>query len=137
VVHISGESNVVADCLTRQYEDLQDANTFSGLILGHLPEAFQSIQQHQKKDAFCNNIYQKVVQADLTVKNFKLLNFTLVYQTSRVRSQRYLLPESLKPIVLEYFHSSTLSAHLGMAKTLHRIDRIFYWPDEKGNIFLC
>jgi hypothetical protein len=99
VVHISGKSNVVADCLTRQYEDQSEETIFSGLILGHLPEAFQSIREHQKKDPFCNNIYQKVVQADPLVKNFKLLNGTLVYQPSRVRSKHYLLPQSLKPMV--------------------------------------
>jgi hypothetical protein len=80
VMHISGKSNVVADCLTRQYEDLGGETTFSGLILGRLAEAFQSIQEHQRKDPFCNTIYQKVVQADPSAKNFKLLNGTLVYQ---------------------------------------------------------
>ena len=103
VCHISGKTNVVADCLTRQYEDLAAESTFSGLVLLHLPEAFQSIKEHQKKDPFCNNVYQKVVQADPTVRNFKLLNGALVYHPSRAKAKRYLLPESLRPMVLEYF----------------------------------
>jgi hypothetical protein len=57
-----------------QYEDQTEETTISGLILGHLPEAFQSIREHQKQDPFCNSIYHKVVQADPSVKNFKLLN---------------------------------------------------------------
>jgi hypothetical protein len=43
---IKGKENVVADCLTRQFEDLQSEIAFSGLILGRLPEAFQSIRGH-------------------------------------------------------------------------------------------
>jgi hypothetical protein len=134
VCHISGKTNVVADCLTSQYEDLAAESTFSGLVLLHLPEAFQSIKEHQKKDPFCNNVYQKVVQADPTVRNFKLLNGALVYHPSRAKSKRYLLPESLRPMVLEYFHSSTLSAHLGMTKTLNRIGKVFYWPDMRREL---
>jgi hypothetical protein len=52
VVHILGKSNVVADCLTRQYEDLSE-QSFSGLVLQHLVAAFQSICEHQVKDAYC------------------------------------------------------------------------------------
>jgi hypothetical protein len=50
-VRISGKSNVGADCLTRQFEVLPE-QSFSGLVLQHLPAAFQSIREHQMKDAF-------------------------------------------------------------------------------------
>jgi hypothetical protein len=133
VGHISGKANVVADCLTRQYEDLSAEATFSGAVLGQLPEAFQSIREHQKRDPFCNNIYQKVVQADPAVKCFRLFNGTLVYHPSRAPTKRYLLPESLRPMVFEYF-SSTLSAHLGMTKTLNRISKVFYWPNMRKEV---
>ena len=109
--------------------------TFSGLVLGHLPEAFQSIREYQKKDPFCTAIHRKVAQGDSTVKNFKLLNGALVYHPSRGRGRRYLLPESLRPMVLEYFHSSHLSAHLGMTKTLNRISKVFFWPDMRREVY--
>jgi hypothetical protein len=51
VSHISGKANV-ADYLTRQYEEPPQEPMFSGLLLGHPPEAFQSIRQHRKKDLF-------------------------------------------------------------------------------------
>jgi hypothetical protein len=79
-------------------------------------------------------IYQKVMQGDRTVRNFKLLNGALVYNPSRGHGKRYFLPESLRPMVLEYFHSSTLSAHLGMTKTLHRVAKVFYWPDIRREV---
>jgi transposase InsO family protein len=134
VTHISGKANVVADCLTRQHEDPPKEVTFSGLVLGNLPEAFQSVSEHQKKDPFCRTIYQKVIQGDRTVKNFKLVHGALVYQPVRARAKRYLLPEPLRPMVLEYFHSSPLSAHLGMSKTLNRISKVFYWPDMRREV---
>jgi hypothetical protein len=37
-------------------------------------------------------------------------------------------------MVLEYFHSSHLSAHLGMTKTLIRISKAFYWPDMRREV---
>jgi hypothetical protein len=46
--HIARRANVVADYLTWQYEDLLAEATFSGKVLGQLPEAFQSIREHQK-----------------------------------------------------------------------------------------
>jgi hypothetical protein len=50
------------------YEEPQEEATFSGLVLGHLPEAFQSIREHQMKDPFCKTIYRKVIQGDQTEK---------------------------------------------------------------------
>jgi hypothetical protein len=134
VKHISGKDNVVADCLSRQYEEPSEPLVFSGLLLGHLPEAFHSISDHQRKDPFCKAIYSKMIQGDSAVKNFKLYHGALVYQPSRVRAKRYLLPEALKAMVFEYFHSSQLSAHLGMTKTLNRIAKLFYWPDMRREV---
>jgi hypothetical protein len=81
------------------------------------------------KDPFCKTIYRKVTQGDQTVRNFKLLNGALIYHLSRGHVKRYLLPELLRPMELEFFHSSHLSAHLGMTETLNRINKVFYWPE--------
>jgi transposase InsO family protein len=135
VNHISGRTNVVADCLTRQYDELPDDITFSGLVLGNLPEAFQSIADHQKKDPFCRTLYCQIAEADPAARNFKVLNGAIVYQPSRARTKRYFLPELLRPMILEYFHSSHLSAHLGTTKTLNRISKVFYWPGMRAEIF--
>ena len=134
VSHVSGKSNVVADCLTRQYEDLPSDATFTGLVLQHLPEAFRSVREYQKEDPFCKDIYAKVVRNDSVAKQFKLLNGALVYHPSRASAKRYVLPEALRPMVLEYFHGSTLSAHLGVNKTLSRIAKVFYWPYMRSEV---
>jgi hypothetical protein len=64
ICHVSGKTNVVADCFTRQYEDLSAEDTFTGFVMQHLPEAFRSIQEHQKKVPFCKDLYPKVFRAD-------------------------------------------------------------------------
>jgi hypothetical protein len=128
VRHVSGKTKVVADGLRRQYEDLPADVTFTGLVLQCLPEAFQSIREHQKKDPTCRDLYSKVVQGDAAGRHFKLLNGALVHHPSRTSAKRYVLPELLRPMILQYFHGSTLSAHLGANKTLGRIAKVFYWP---------
>jgi hypothetical protein len=79
--------------------------------------------EHQIKDAFCRQVYEKVKQQDLSVLN--LLNDTIVYFSPRTKSKRYLIPQNLRAMLLAYFHDSALSAHLGVAKTLHRISKVF------------
>jgi hypothetical protein len=87
VSHVSGKSNVVADCLTRQYEELSADDTFTGLVLQHLPEAFRSIREHQSEDPFCKDLCRKVALADPGSKPFTFVNKTLVYHPSRAKGQ--------------------------------------------------
>jgi hypothetical protein len=134
VVHISGKSNVVADCLTRQYEQASD-DSFSGLVLQHFPAAFQSIKEHQLKDAHCREMYEKLKKGDPDVRNFRLLNGAIVYFSPRKKTRRYWVPVELRPMVLQYFHDAALSAHLGGAKTLRRIEKVFYWPGIRPDVF--
>jgi hypothetical protein len=86
VLNISGKSNVVADCLTRQFGESSD-NSFSGLVLQHLPVAFQSIGEHQVKDARCREMYEKLKKRDPDVRNFRLLNGATVQFSPRKRTK--------------------------------------------------
>jgi hypothetical protein len=74
------------------------------------------------------------MQGDPTVKKFNLHNGALVYHTARSKAKRYLLPDSLRPMELDYFHCSPSSTHLGMTKTLNRISRVFYWSDMRRQV---
>jgi hypothetical protein len=37
-------------------------------------------------------------------------------------------------MILEYFHDSALSAHLGAAKTFHQASKVFYWPGIRYHV---
>jgi hypothetical protein len=132
-VHISGKSNAVADCLTRQFEDTSE-KCFVGAVLQHLPAAFQSIRQHQINDALCRNIYQQIERQDPAAGNFKLVNDTIVYVCPRKRLKRYVVPQDLTSMILEYYHDSPMGAHLGTTKTLRRISKVFYWPSLRADV---
>jgi hypothetical protein len=62
------------------------------------------------------------------------LNDTIVYVSARNRARKYFLPQELRPMAMEYFHDSALSAHLGAAKTLRRVSRVFYWPGIRVDV---
>jgi hypothetical protein len=128
VVHVPGKTNVVADCPTRQFEKPPSEPIFAGLVLQHLPAAFLSIREHQTKDPLCIEIYGKIKSRDPAVKHYQLLRDKIVYSPSRARTKKYLVPQNLRPMILEYIHDSALGAHLGVAKTLLRISKLFYWP---------
>jgi hypothetical protein len=57
-VHISGKSNVVADCLTRQFEDPSE-QSFSGLALQKF--LFQLVRGIFQRPMNCYNYYVSVV----------------------------------------------------------------------------
>jgi hypothetical protein len=101
-VHISGKSNVVADCLTRQFEDLPE-QSFAGLVPRHLPAAFQSIRQPQIKDSFCREMYEKIERQDPNARNYGLVNYTIVYVSSRKKVQEIFSSSGLKIHVVRVF----------------------------------
>jgi hypothetical protein len=82
------------------------------------------------------------------VRNYKV-HSALVYVRPGSRRRRYVVPLAMRSMILEYFHDSAISAHLGVNKTLRHISQVFYWPGlrndvikycseywGKGNIFL-
>jgi hypothetical protein len=75
-----------------------------------------------------------VVAADPTVRYLKLHNGELVYHPSVARGKRYVVAESLRPMIFEYFHDSTLDAHLGMMKILQRISKVFCCPRMRADV---
>jgi hypothetical protein len=47
----------------------------------------------------------------------------------------WVIPASLRPMLLKYFHDSVLSGHLGVCKTFHKIASNFWWPKMRMEIF--
>jgi hypothetical protein len=74
-----------------------------------------------------------VDNGDTSVRNYRLHNGVLVYLPAKTNVKRYVVPLSLRPIVLGCFHYFTLSTHLGVNKTLKYIFKVFYWPNIRND----
>jgi hypothetical protein len=59
---------------------------------------------------------------------------TIVYLSPRTKSKQYLVPQDLRAMIHHYIHDSALSAHLGVAKTLRRMSKIFDWPGIRPDV---
>jgi len=45
------------------------------------------------------------------------------------------VPTSIRPMLLSYFHDSVLAGHLGARKTFQKIAANFWWPRMRPEIF--
>ena len=43
-------------------------------------------------------------------------------------------PDIIKPMLMEYYHSSTIGAHMGINKTIHRVRREYHWENMNSEI---
>ena len=42
--------------------------------------------------------------------------------------------DRIKPMLMEYFHSSTIGAHMGINKTIHRVRKAYHWNNMNSEI---
>jgi hypothetical protein len=60
--------------------------------------------------------------------NSSCLKSYCVTNPYRAKRRRFVIPASLRPMVLQYFHDSIHGGHLGSLKTFQKIAANFYWP---------
>jgi hypothetical protein len=53
------------------------------------------------------------------------MNETLAVLSPEAKVKRYLVPQELKAMVLDYYHDSAFGAHLGIAKMFRKISEFF------------
>ena len=68
-----------------------------------------------------------------------LLNGKVLVRTHRLRPQeeerkRLVVPKSLRQKLLKQVHDSVLSGHLGVDKTLARVQELYYWPGYSSDV---
>jgi hypothetical protein len=59
----------------------------------------------------------------------------LCFYPKRVKRRRWVVPTSLRPMLLNYFHDSVLAGHLGARKTFQKIAVNVWWPRMRLEIF--
>lgn len=125
--HTCGVDNVVADVLSRVLEGYSDEapETNCVALLQFSPLIYSSLEELQKQDPFC---------VDLRGKTLSYVSF-LFYDPKGARRRRWIVPVSLRPMLLEYFHDSVLSGLLGALNTFQKTAGKFYWPKTRAEIF--
>jgi hypothetical protein len=58
----------------------------------------------------------------------------LIYRPPATTPNRVFVPEALRQILLVYYHNSSYGVHLGVAKTLFKLTRKFYWPGMPSQV---
>lgn len=139
--HIKGRLNVVADALSRMFEEVAPDNkpnqtppTSQQLhLLFKIPEAFSDILTHQNEDP----AIQKLIRSLKSTKppaNYYLQNHILTYKTPSQTKPRIVIPDRLIPMLFKYYHTAPSTAHLGIKKTWSRIEPHFWSPTLKETI---
>jgi hypothetical protein len=123
VVHTKGVDNVVADALSRMFDntaaDESEASYFA--LLQDLPLVYSSLEGHQKQDPFCMDLREGISKDPAAESKLELHSGQLCYRHGGVAKRRYWVPSTLKVMLLKYFQDSPMSSHLGAFKTLNGI----------------
>ena len=59
-----------------------------------------------------------------------LIKRVLCFKKANGKLLRIIAPEIIKPMLIEYYHSSTIGAHMGIRKTIHRIRKEYHWENQ-------
>lgn len=128
IEHRKGKDNVVPDALSRVHEGEEFVNT---LVLETLP----AIDLHSK--AFDSDEYSKLRTefSDSGLPDFKIIDKFIYKRTSFSSGStdesdcwKLYVPTELRQDVIYTAHDIPSSSHGGVAKTIERIRRYFFWP---------
>lgn len=142
-----GRQLVVPDALSRApvgVEEEQDfPEHFCFLVQG---VEYSQLVRAQRQDPLYSNIYTYLKSGILPEGKasevlgrsvqYTLENDILKYRKTDRNEWRTAVPLSLKPLVLQEFHDSTASGHLGFWKTYRKCMAKVFWPGMKSDIRL-
>ena len=58
----------------------------------------------------------------------------LCYKLANGKSLRIIAADIIKPMLMQYYHASTIGAHMGINKTVHRIRKEYHWGNMNSEI---
>jgi hypothetical protein len=96
------------------------------LTLTNFPLAFHVLKQLQLQDPELVDIRNRLGQGE-KIDHYRLSKGLLYWHSRKGCSQKWVVPESARPIIFAYFHDSPLGGHLGVFKTLGKIREHFMW----------
>ena len=135
IVHVRNAENAVADCLSRMFENDENACELPVLtgLLSNFPASYEDLRTHQKNDTDCKELYSKLKSGVRNIP-FSLHKGLVIYRPKSAKRNRVYVPTALRAILLNYYHNTPLGVHLGTAKTVFKLTRRYYWPNMTGYI---
>ncbi|CAG7826903.1 unnamed protein product [Allacma fusca] len=139
-----GIHNEAADCLSRMYENymVKDVNAINRktLITAQCHDSELS-----KVMSFCNDPSEVTdewttkLARDATLSQdgclYKYVGSLNKPWERDCKFWRVWVPFKLIPTIIAYYHSETISGHMGISKTYKRIEERFYWKCMRKDIF--
>ena len=137
------------EILYRPGKKHSNADTLSRIPINAISEIrsrseFSCVQQQQKEDTIYNAIIKKLQHQAMPKQlskqclkfindnwpNFRLSKGLLYYKSVNTPGNDLLLalPQELRQTVFTELHSGAFGGHLGIEKTISRINKFYYWP---------
>lgn len=134
---IRGSDNVIADCLSRMWNESgdddagEDGNHKTELpivapILTQIPQLFRNIKEFQESDPHLGQV-KKDLREGRQVKPYVLKDDVLCCRIRKGQELKIAVPTELVPLIFKYFHESPVGGHLGVYKTREKIRQSFIW----------
>jgi transposase InsO family protein len=137
VEHTRGSENVVADALSRMFEEtpVEVPELSCKAIWQTLPLVYSSLGEHQLEDPYCMDLRDRLRANPGSVDSFQISRDLLCFYPKKAKRRRWIIPASLKSMLLQYYHDSALAGHLGARKTFQKIATNFWWTRMQAEIF--
>lgn len=139
VEYRKGKLNAAPDALSR-ITPHTSCNLYSNKTDVHnpLPVTAEVIWEKQHNDPEITKIFQNLAEKndDQQVK-YEVVEDKLYLKTQLTENQyhfRIFVPKDLVPCILEHYHCSPMSGHVGIYKTYKRIQDVAYWPGMWSDI---
>jgi hypothetical protein len=126
IIYKKGKDNVVADALSRKYEDEGSLFSLSFIV----PDWLQAVHQEWLQDPKSSHLIQQLKNKAQAPPGYSWLQDELRY-----KGRLYLSKQSkLKSTVLSELHATPTAGHSGFTKTYDRVKRSFFWDGMKQDI---
>jgi hypothetical protein len=131
-----GSDNTAADALSRQFQDMEtediaatasQATSQCQAMTVAIPSWMAEVHESYASDTKCIKLLQ-----ELTLDKDSNPPFTLQSIIIRFKGRIYIGSSTdLRTKIFQTFHSSLFGGHSGSRVTAHKIQALFYWPQQK------
>jgi len=127
IEHVSGRLNGVADGLSRRPDHRPD----SVVVLQLTECTTENLPAQIKQASLIDPVTKDILQHPQSYPKFSVRDGLIYWRRHRVY-----LPSNgtLRAKILHECHDAPLHGHLGAAKTMHAVTRMFFWPGMQRDI---